>query len=155
MVNFGTRLSREKWGPWSAEYIDYDLLKRKIKDIFIGIFDEEVEKVLTPPRSSVHSALQVAWSVIIATRCPTGSSLHICVLPDVTSAVAPCSAPEDGVPAARAGAALLCQQSGRARDGLHGCGGLCAQCRWLHFEPARPGAAPARLVFTHCATLAH
>ncbi len=65
MVNFGMRLAREKWGPWSAEYIDYELLKRKIKeiidaraeggqqpaaegslkDIFIGLFDEEVEKV--------------------------------------------------------------------------------------------------------------
>lgn len=65
MVNFGTRLARERWAPWSAEYINYDLLKRKIKeiqdarseggqrqaaeialkDIFIGLFDEEVEKV--------------------------------------------------------------------------------------------------------------
>ena len=64
MVNFGTRLARERWAPWSADYINYDLLKRKIKeildarleggqrqdsetplkDIFIGLFDEEVEK---------------------------------------------------------------------------------------------------------------
>ena len=67
MVNFGVRLAREKWAPWSAEYINYELLKRKIKeiidgraevgqqsaaegplkDIFIGLFDEEVEKVHT------------------------------------------------------------------------------------------------------------
>ena len=64
MVNFGTRLARERWAPWSADYINYDFLKRKIKeildarleggqrqeaetalkDIFIGLFDEEVEK---------------------------------------------------------------------------------------------------------------
>ncbi len=110
MVNFGTRLSREKWGPWSAEYIDYDLLKRKIKDIlearaeggqrlaaegalkdiFIGIFDEEVEKVPSPPRSSVHSG---AASRLKRHQCHpphwlSCSSLHTCMLPGVSSAVA-------------------------------------------------------------------
>ena len=63
MVQFEARMERERWEPWASEYLDYALLKRRIKDasaykddarkelvmaltnVFQGLFDNEVEKV--------------------------------------------------------------------------------------------------------------
>ena len=62
MVQFEARLERERWDPWADQYLDYSLLKRRIKDaakhseearkeliaaltnVFQGLFDNEVEK---------------------------------------------------------------------------------------------------------------
>ena len=62
MVRFAARLQREQFRPWASHYLDYALLKRRIKDastykeasrkelvtaltnVFQGLFDNEVEK---------------------------------------------------------------------------------------------------------------
>ncbi|KAK9838252.1 hypothetical protein WJX81_000293 [Elliptochloris bilobata] len=95
MVNFGMRLAREKWAPWAGEYIDYDLLKRKIqeildaraegghrlaaegalKDVFIGLFDEEVEKVLQFFAGKAKELEAAVASVEAATRDALASPL--------------------------------------------------------------------------------
>lgn len=63
MVQFEHRLARERGELWTGQYLDYSLLKRRIKEataykdqsrnqlvdaltvVFIGLFDNEVEKV--------------------------------------------------------------------------------------------------------------
>lgn len=63
MVQFEARMDRERHDPWGSKYLDYALLKRRIKDassytddgrkelvaaltnVFQGLFDNEVEKV--------------------------------------------------------------------------------------------------------------
>ena len=63
MVRFEERMERERWDPWATEYLDYALLKRRVKEaaaykesgrkelvaaltnVFQGLFDNEVEKV--------------------------------------------------------------------------------------------------------------
>lgn len=31
-MRFGERLARERWVPWATQYINFELLKRKIKE---------------------------------------------------------------------------------------------------------------------------
>ena len=62
MVHFGQRIARERWAPWLPHYLDYELLKRKLKAIqnaseqsekdeaiedFQHTLDREIEKVST------------------------------------------------------------------------------------------------------------
>ena len=60
-MRFGERLARERWVPWAGQYINFELLKRKIKECtqaadagdleegrneFERDLDAEIEKVL-------------------------------------------------------------------------------------------------------------
>ena len=63
MVNFGEHLRKEQTDDWSGEYLDYDMLKRKLSEvveqqeqehaavaaalrvILQGLFDSQIEKV--------------------------------------------------------------------------------------------------------------
>lgn len=63
MVQFEERIKRERWDAWKDAYLDYAILKRRVKDaasyqdasrkelvaaltnVFQGLFDNEIEKV--------------------------------------------------------------------------------------------------------------
>lgn len=63
MVGFGEHLKKEQTDDWSAEYLDYEMLKRKLEEvveqqesggqpvaqamrtILQGLFDQQIEKV--------------------------------------------------------------------------------------------------------------
>jgi hypothetical protein len=81
-MRFGERLARERWIPWAGHYINFELLKRKIKecvraadardleegkDEFEKELDGEIEKAPFPPTCDLRCL-----------SC-TPASLHACM----------------------------------------------------------------------------
>jgi SPX domain protein involved in polyphosphate accumulation len=46
MVHFGQRIARERWAPWLQHYLDYELLKRKLKAIQIASEQSEKDEAI-------------------------------------------------------------------------------------------------------------
>ena len=66
MVRFEARMERERWEPWAGEYLDYALLKRRIKDA--SIYRDAARKELVDALTNVFQVCSgkvnsFAWSV--------------------------------------------------------------------------------------------
>ena len=91
-MRFGERLAHERWVPWAGQYINFELLKRKIKectraadahdleegkDEFEREFDAEIEKVL-PYRGWGRLMPCLQAPRMPCCTCPASHHQHAC-----------------------------------------------------------------------------